>query len=52
MIDSGQIDYALVVNGESARYTQEVTMARLAGPQTSLFSAHLAKPLAFSRSCQ
>jgi 3-oxoacyl-[acyl-carrier-protein] synthase-3 len=35
MIDTGQIDYALVVNGESARYTQEVTLARLAGPDAT-----------------
>lgn len=30
MIDSGQIDYAVVVDGESARHTQEVTLGRLA----------------------
>lgn len=30
MIDSGQIDYAVVVDGESARHTQEVTIGRLA----------------------
>ena len=34
MIDSGQIDYALVVDGEGARYTQEVTIARLARART------------------
>ena len=32
MIDSGQIDYALIVNGEGSRYTQEVTLDRLARP--------------------
>ena len=35
MIDSGQIDYALVVNGEDARYTQEVTLGRLDGPDAT-----------------
>lgn len=30
MIDAGQIDYALIVDGEGARYTQEQTLARLA----------------------
>jgi len=35
MIDSGQIDYAMVVNGESARHTQEVTLDRLAGPDST-----------------
>jgi 3-oxoacyl-[acyl-carrier-protein] synthase-3 len=35
MIDTGQIDYALVVNGESSRYTQQVTMDRLAGPDAT-----------------
>jgi 3-oxoacyl-[acyl-carrier-protein] synthase III len=35
MIDSGQIDYALVVDGESSRYTQEVTLERLAGPEAT-----------------
>jgi 3-oxoacyl-[acyl-carrier-protein] synthase-3 len=29
MIDSGQIEYAVVVDGEDARYTQERTLARL-----------------------
>lgn len=31
MIDSGQIEYAVIVNGESSRHTQEVTIERLAG---------------------
>ncbi len=35
MIDSGQIDYALVVDGESARHTQEVTLERLARPDAT-----------------
>ena len=35
MIDSGQIDYAVIVNGESSRHTQEVTLARLAGPDAT-----------------
>ena len=35
MIDAGQIDYALVVDGEGARYTQEVTIDRLAGPDAT-----------------
>ena len=29
MIDAGQIDYALIVDGEGSRYTQEVTIERL-----------------------
>ena len=33
MIDTGQIDYALVVNGESSRYTQEVTHGPARGPR-------------------
>ncbi|MBA2640215.1 MAG: 3-oxoacyl-ACP synthase III [Nocardioidaceae bacterium] len=32
MIESGQIDYALVVNGEDARAIHETTLARLSGP--------------------
>lgn len=32
MIECGQIDYALVVNGEDARPVQESTIARLSGP--------------------
>jgi 3-oxoacyl-[acyl-carrier-protein] synthase III len=35
MIDSGQIDYALVVDGEGARLTQQRTLARLARPETT-----------------
>ncbi len=35
MIDCGQIDYALVVNGEDARAVQEATIARLSGPQVT-----------------
>lgn len=35
MIDSGQIDYAVIVNGESSRHTQEVTLARLAAPEAT-----------------
>ena len=31
MIDSGQIEYALMVNGEDSRPTQEATLDRLAG---------------------
>lgn len=29
MIDAGQIDYALIVDGEGSRYTQQVTIERL-----------------------
>ena len=35
MIDSGQIEYALVVDAEGARLTQERTLARLARPETT-----------------
>ncbi len=35
MIDSGQIDYALIVNGEDARPVQEATIARLLGPDVT-----------------
>ncbi len=35
MIDAGRIDSALVVDGESARYTHEVTLARLTWPGTT-----------------
>jgi 3-oxoacyl-[acyl-carrier-protein] synthase-3 len=35
MIESGQIDYALVVNGEDARPIQETTIARLSQPQVT-----------------
>ena len=31
MIDSGQADYAVIVDAEGSRYTQEVTLERLAG---------------------
>jgi len=36
MIDSGQIDYALIVDGEGSRSLQETTLARLAGPETTM----------------
>jgi 3-oxoacyl-[acyl-carrier-protein] synthase III len=35
MIDSGQIDYALIVDGEGSRRTQEATLTRLAGPEAT-----------------
>ena len=35
MIDAGQVDYALVVDGEGARRTQESTLARLLEPDTT-----------------
>ena len=35
MIDSGQIDYALVVDGEGSRRPQEATIARLQSPDTT-----------------
>ncbi len=35
MIDTGQIDYALLVNGEDARPVQEATLARLSRPETT-----------------
>ena len=35
MIDSGQVDYALVVNGEDARPVQERTIDRLNRPETT-----------------
>ncbi len=35
MIDSGHVDYALIVNGEDARTVQENTIARLSGPGTT-----------------
>jgi 3-oxoacyl-[acyl-carrier-protein] synthase III len=35
MIDSGQIDYALIVDGEGSRYTQERTIERLQKPSTT-----------------
>lgn len=36
MIDSGQLDYALIVDGEGSRRTQERTLQRLAGPETTV----------------
>ncbi len=36
MIDGGQIDYALIVDGEGSRGLQESTIARLAGPETTM----------------
>lgn len=36
MIDAGQIDYALIVDGEGSRLTQEATLARLSGPDTTM----------------
>jgi len=36
MIDSGQIDYALIVDGEGSRQLQEATLERLAGPDSTL----------------
>ncbi len=35
MIDSGQIKYAVIVNGEDAQATQEATLARLQRPETT-----------------
>jgi acyl-CoA:acyl-CoA alkyltransferase len=35
MIDSGQIEYALIVDGEGSRRPQEATIARLQGPDTT-----------------
>ncbi len=35
MIDAGQIDYALIVDGEGSRHTQERTIARLREPGTT-----------------
>ena len=35
MIDSGQIEYALIVDGEGSRRTQELTLERLARPETT-----------------
>ncbi|WP_231126988.1 3-oxoacyl-ACP synthase III [Motilibacter aurantiacus] len=35
MIDAGQIDYALIVDGEGARRTHEATIARLLRPETT-----------------
>lgn len=36
MIDSGQINYALIVDGEGSRRPQEATLARLAGPESTV----------------
>lgn len=36
MIESGQIDYAIIVDGEGSRHTQEATLARLAGPEATM----------------
>ncbi|MDP1876918.1 MAG: 3-oxoacyl-ACP synthase III [Actinomycetota bacterium] len=35
MIDTGQVDYALIVDGEGARRTQLATIARLQRPETT-----------------
>ena len=35
MIDSGQVEYALIVDGEGSRRTQQATIARLQGPNTT-----------------
>jgi 3-oxoacyl-[acyl-carrier-protein] synthase-3 len=35
MIDAGQAEYALLVDGEGSRYTQETTLARLAAEDTT-----------------
>ena len=35
MIDGGQVDYALIVDGEGSRRTQELTLDRLAGRDTT-----------------
>ena len=36
MIDSGQIEYALIVDGEGSRHTQQVTLDRLASEETTM----------------
>ncbi len=36
MIEAGQIDYAIIVDGEGSRYTQEATLNRLAGPDATM----------------
>jgi acyl-CoA:acyl-CoA alkyltransferase len=36
MIDSGQIDYALIVDGEGSRFSQETTLERLVRPETTI----------------
>ena len=35
MLDSGAIDYALIVDGEGSRHTQEATLARLRDPNST-----------------
>lgn len=35
MIDAGRIDYALIVDGEGTRHTHEMTLERLARPETT-----------------
>lgn len=35
LIDAGQIRYAVIVDGEDARTTQETTLARLSGPDST-----------------
>ena len=35
MIDCGQADYALIVDAEGSRYTQETTLARLTSPEST-----------------
>ena len=46
MIDSGQIEYALVVDGEGSRRTQELTLERLAGPEATLATSDVTVRLA------
>ena len=36
MIDGGTIEYALIVDGEGSRHTQEVTLERLSRPETTV----------------
>ncbi len=36
MIESGQIDYALIVDGEGSRHTQEATLRRLASSEATM----------------
>ena len=36
MIESGQADYALLVDAEGSRFTQETTLRRLAGPDATV----------------
>lgn len=36
MIDSGQINYALIVDGEGSRAVQQATLNRLAGPEATM----------------